>query len=228
MAFLPLIEILQLIEDEQLRTAVINFHQKHEQVMKEMPASTNYHHRYPGGYWDHVAEVCNNAVCMMQNLAMISDLEFTLDDVIVTAYFHDVDKAFYRYELDTEKPSSGQLKYAQDLNIAIEPTETKTTLSAKIDAAKAGRPLDPKDISYHKHKEGFDFDDAALVCKICAQHGIILSDASLAAVSQHHGGWSALMKANYKAKMSQLGTLIHCADLWSTFLQNGRSETVSS
>jgi hypothetical protein len=217
-------ELLDMIEDADQKKACLAFYAKYEALFNEMPASAYYHHSFVGGYGRHICEVMNNVVSLMTNIDMMEKVDFTLDDGIIGGFMHDADKLFYRYELDTEKPSDGQVKYAQGLGVVIEAHESKTSISAKIDAAKSGKPLDPLEIHYFKNKdEGYDFDDGAIVCRICYEHGIKLSESALAAICHHHGGWAPVLKSNGKAQICKLGVILHCADLWSSHLQNGRT-----
>jgi len=150
-------------------------------------------------------------------------LTFTNDDAICSAYVHDLDKLLYRYELDPEKPTPPQAKYAASLGIEEDLLETKSTISAKIDAAKNGTILDMSMVPRHTYrKDAMTFDDGAIVMKLCADHGLKLSEIALHAVCVHHGGFSALANdRGSRMQMKDLGVLIHAADLMSASVQRG-------
>jgi hypothetical protein len=212
-------ELFALIENENLRKKVEDFHLEHETLMKEMPASRSNHHCWIGGYYDHIHEVCNNVVEIVINLPL-SPWKFTLDDLIVAAYFHDVDKLFCRYVLDPDKPSPAQVRYATDLGIVIQDYDNKTSVSWKIDAKKEGRELDERRIPYFvKRTDVPAFVDTVMVAKICGDFGVDLSDMALHGITFHQGGWSSGIERDMN--MEQIAAVLHSADFLSAMAQNG-------
>ena len=215
----------QYLDPGQQKTAILDFHQNHVELMKTLPASVSDHHCYPGGYIDHILEVMNN---VMTNFPLVvADVgKFDLQDILIASYFHDVDKLFYRYEIDPEPPSQAQLNYAKSLNVPIhEGYESKTSISFKIDAAKQNRTYDLYQVPYFRYKAGtLPFDDGAIVTIVCARNGILLNDQVISAICCHHGSWAPLVKAaNTKFQIPPLGILLHVADLISARCQNGKS-----
>jgi hypothetical protein len=128
------------------------------------------------------------------------------------AFLHDVDK-LERYEIDPEKPTAAQAKYAADLGIKLTPEDSKSTVSVKIDNCK--NKLDAP-LRYFRYRPGIPpADEAARVVRISAAHGLLLDDEDVHAISCHHGGWS---DAGKRGSMSPVATLLHCADLMSANL----------
>jgi hypothetical protein len=203
------------------RKALETFHAKHQKALELMPASLHYHHQWAGGYQTHVLEVCNNALTIHEHVP-IPLAKYTLDDLIVAAYFHDVDKLFYRFALDRDPPTPKQVEYAKALGITISPNECKTSISKKIELKRAGQPINESEMPFFVYRTDVpSFTPAAMVCRICYENGIPLSDQALHAIQWHEGGWSPGM--NSHVKLESLAALIHAADLLSAFGQNGQT-----
>lgn len=214
---------LLMIKDDAAREAYVNFHCAQRDRYLTEPASIRAHHNWPGGYSTHIWEVVRNLRLHLSVVQLPVPVSFTGDDAIIAAYIHDLDKLLYRYELDPEKPSPAQQKYARDLGIADDPLETKSTISAKIDAIKTGVALDHARIPRHRYREdALSFEDGAIVMKLCCDHGLPVSLPALHAVCVHHGGFSALAADKRgRMQMSDLGVLLHSADLLSASAQKG-------
>ena len=217
-----------LAEGEQ-KTRILEFHDENLPAFKIFPAAQKFHHCYPGGYYDHVLEVMNNTLTIFP-LVVLDVGKFDLEDVLVAAYFHDIDKACsldpgksFRYELDNEAPTYKQVDYAKELGISISDCESKTSISYKIDKVKAGEPIDEYAVPYFRYrKERSPMDDGAIVASICAHNGILLNNKVLSAICTHHGSFSPLV-AMLKVQITPLGILLHTADYISSHAQNGRS-----
>jgi len=217
--------LVDYLEDGDQKSKILNFHNRYLEDMKFYPGAARHHHSYTGGYYDHVLEVMNNCLTILP--LVVKDLvEFSSRDALTAAYFHDIDKIFYRYVLDDEAPTNAQLNYARDLGVDINTEfESKTSISFKIDAVKEGKKFDEYDIPYFKRKQDvLPFEDSGIVAMICARNGILLNDQVLSALACHHGGWSPLIRhsPNY-VNPSPLGILLHTADLISASCQGGRS-----
>lgn len=217
--------IFQLLSPE-LKDKLVSFHKAHEELMRETPASLKRHHCWPGGYYDHVLEVCNNALTLDGSIPL-PKRNYTIDDLVVASYVHDLDKLFCRYDWDHDKPTSAQLSYAQSLGIKTNSRENKTSLSWKIEAVKSGRGVDEKEVPYFHFRKGtISCVASTKVCQLCAQHGIVLSDQALHAVTYHEGGWSQGM--DQYTVLQPLAAIIHAADLLSVYGQNGHVCPVSA
>jgi hypothetical protein len=207
-------------EDYEYREELFAFHEGNLEAMLHFPASSNHHHRYVGGYYDHLREVLVNVITL--HPLVVKEPVFTLSSAIVAAYFHDVDKITHRYEFDAELPTQPQLDYAKGLGIKIDDYESKTSISKKIDLTLAKEPIDEKEIPRFKHrKERLQFDDSAIVAMVAARAEIFLDDEQLSAIALAHGGWSALIAYDKKIQMTPMASFLHACDLLSSHCQDG-------
>lgn len=214
-------QALEKLSDE-VRGAYLDFHEEHVDKFLLYPAAISHHHNYPGGYAVHVAEVMDNLGRICKGL-LLPDLKCTKDDLIISAYIHDLDKLLYRYEIEEAvAPSDKQRDYAARLGIVNPEQFTAKTISLAIDAAIAKQPIpyDKANVPTFKHAEGLEFEDGAIVMYLCSEYKLPVSLAALHAVCVHHGGWSELVKGRPKTKMSELGVLLHTADLISAKVQH--------
>jgi hypothetical protein len=228
----PLYQILKhYLSDGEYKDRIIDFHHRNIEALQIFPASRSNHHCYPGGYYDHILEVANNVQTILP-LCVLDEGRFTVDDVFVATYFHDIDKACsyefgqsFRYVFDTEPATTKQIHYARELGVKIEADETKTSISYKIDAAKNEEPIDPFKVPrFIARPNRLAVDDGAIVASICAHNGITLNEQVLSAICLHHGGWAPLiMGTKHSVPISALGVLLHTADFISSHCQNGRS-----
>jgi hypothetical protein len=213
------------------KSRTLAFHDTNLEAIRTFPASVSKHHRYPGGYYDHVLEVMNNTLTLF-HLVVLDVGKFDMTDALEAAYWHDIDKAVsfelgksYRYEFDPEPPTAKQLEYARNLGCDIEPWESKTSISSKIDAAKEGRTLEQREIAYFRYREDVvPVDDGAIVASIAARAGVFFSLPVLSAICTHHGSWSPIVMYSPKFnKPIPLGVLLHAADYMSSACQDGRT-----
>lgn len=225
----PLLDILESLEDDSWRVAYTEFHKNHLEDMKMYPASKNRHHCWVGGYLDHVTEVVNNIIILLNNIPVFTSRTFTRDDAIAAAYIHDLDKLFERYDIDPEPPTYGQTRAAEDLGIKPSENDNKTSISWKIDTCKkTGEDPDERAAPFFKYRQShLYYEDSGIVAFLCSEHGLPLNREILSAVSFHHGGWSPYARYN-KGDLSALSTLLHSADILSVNCQNvpGTSESL--
>ncbi len=215
-------KILEEIPEESIRTAYLAFHDKYRELALVTPGSVRTHHAWPGGYAVHIYEVMTNIRTTGPLLRLPKPPGFTKTDSICASYIHDGDKLVYRYELDDEPPSWAQTKLAGELGLQWAEGTSKSALSDMIDASKKGAPLDPARVRRHRYREdALDFDDSAIVMKICHDHGLELSHVALHAICLHHGGWAYLARGDNKARPTCLAVLLHAADLLSARVQLG-------
>ena len=192
-------ELLKNIEDYPKCLALTKYYEKEISIF---PASIKWHHTEQGGYIRHVYEVMQYVI------------QLGYPQLVRLAFLHDVDK-LERYQIDTEKPTGPQLKYAQSLGILIEPIDSKTSVSVKINNAK-NNLNDP--IQYFTYREVPAMDEAANVMRICSNFDIKFNLEDVHCLCCHHGGWS---HAGQRGGLSPLATILHCADLMSTNI-NGK------
>ena len=214
---------LERIDDAGVQAAYLKFHAEHREAFLDTPASIAMHHAYPGGYSVHLAELAINMRVLAGGIPL-PEINYTRDDAITSVYVHDLDKLLYRYERDTEPPTYPQKKKAQDMGIRILSSDTKSTISAKIDAQLNGKQIEEARLSRHKYrKAALAFEDGAIVSALCHEHGLPLSLMALHAVCVHHGGWAPLAQQK-NVEIQPLGALLHAADLISSQVQRGDVE----
>jgi hypothetical protein len=183
--------------------------EKYFDELRDFPAAIKHHHVEKGGYSRHIYEVVSFAKIIFNNVAVsLGTFDFTLESLIKVAFLHDIDK-LERYEFSSEDPTPAQVNYARSLCITIESYDTKSTLSTKIDNKKNKKNTP---LQYFKYRDGIPpADESARVMRICQDIGVSLTDEEMSAVCCHHGGWSAAAANG----MTQMATLLHCADLMS-------------
>ncbi len=90
-------QMLEMI-DEPNRSACSRILADNRRLFQAVQGSTNNHQNWPGGYFDHVQEVMNIAVILYERLNSIRPLPFSLSDLLLVVYLHDVEKP-WKYEL---------------------------------------------------------------------------------------------------------------------------------
>jgi hypothetical protein len=213
------------------RDRTLAFHDANLEALRFFPASASKHHCYLGGYYDHILEVMNNSLTLF-HLVVLDVGKFDMTDALEAAYWHDIDKACSfehgkssRYELDQEAPTEKQIDYAERLGCKVEEYDSKTSISDKIDAAKEGRILDPREIAYFRYRpDTVPVDDGAIVASIAGRAGIFFSFHVLSAICTHHGSWAPIVMFDQRRnRPTPLGVLLHAADYMSTACQNGKT-----
>lgn len=63
-------------------------------IFTSAPGSSTKHQAWPGGYLDHVRETINLGVVLHESLGSLRPLPFSLSDVALTLWLHDVEKPF--------------------------------------------------------------------------------------------------------------------------------------
>ena len=102
--------LFQLIEDKGLQGNLLKMHKKHLLLMQTRPAAVKQHHWWAGGYLEHVQEVMNYAAMIVQGMGSLEEeFKVSLDDVLLCAYVHDLDK-LERYEHNTKNWPKGPFK----------------------------------------------------------------------------------------------------------------------
>ena len=90
-------QMLEMI-DEPNRTACSRIFADNRKLFQAVQGSTNNHQNWPGGYFDHVQEIMNIAAVLYERLDSIRPLPFSLSDLLIVVYLHDVEKP-WKYEL---------------------------------------------------------------------------------------------------------------------------------
>lgn len=90
-------ELLDLI-DEPNGSACKHILSDNRKLFQTVQGSTNNHQNWPGGYFDHVQEIMNIAAILYDRLSSVRPLPFSLSDLLLVVYLHDVEKP-WKYEL---------------------------------------------------------------------------------------------------------------------------------
>ena len=68
----------------------------HTDALLCAPGSGHNHQAWPGGYLDHLDEVCGAAGALHDAMSALRPLPFTVDDALLVLFLHDVEKVFKR------------------------------------------------------------------------------------------------------------------------------------
>jgi hypothetical protein len=90
-------EMLEMV-DEPNRLACQRLLADNRHLFWTARGSTYNHQAWAGGYIDHVQEIMNLAVQLYAQLNAIRPLPFSLSDILIVTYLHDVEKP-WKYEL---------------------------------------------------------------------------------------------------------------------------------
>jgi len=102
-------EMIGMISEPN-RSACSRILADNRKLFKTVQGSTNNHQNWPGGYFDHVQEVMNIAVVLYERLNLIRPLPFSLSDLLLVVYLHDIEKP-WKYELHND----GQLHHKSSM-----------------------------------------------------------------------------------------------------------------
>lgn len=96
LAYYPIEQLLKLIDTPNTepcrRLYVDNLF-----LFSQVQGSTNNHQAWQGGYHDHVQEVMNIAYQLFWTLNNCRPLQFTLSDLLLVVFLHDIEKP-WKYE----------------------------------------------------------------------------------------------------------------------------------
>lgn len=84
--------------DEPNRSACARLVADNRKLFQTVQGSTNNHQAWPGGYFDHVQEIMNIAILLYRTLKRARPLPFSLSDLLLVVFLHDVEKP-WKYEL---------------------------------------------------------------------------------------------------------------------------------
>ncbi len=91
-------EMLEFV-DEPNRTGCIQLLADNRKLFQTVQGSTHNHQNWTGGYFDHVQEIMNISVVLYNLLNSKRPLSFSLSDLLLVVYLHDVEKP-WKYEFD--------------------------------------------------------------------------------------------------------------------------------
>ncbi|MEX0596611.1 MAG: hypothetical protein WD512_08925, partial [Candidatus Paceibacterota bacterium] len=90
-------QMLEMIEEPN-RKACKNILVDNLELFQTVQGGAHNHHTWVGGYYDHIKEVMNIGIVLYQQLNSFRPLPFTLSDLLLVLYLHDIEKP-WRYEL---------------------------------------------------------------------------------------------------------------------------------
>jgi hypothetical protein len=93
--------MLEMIEEPN-RTACKNILADNLELFQAVQGGAHNHHTWVGGYYDHVREVMNIAIVLYTTLNSLRPLPFSLSDLLLVLYLHDIEKP-WRYDLTDGK-----------------------------------------------------------------------------------------------------------------------------
>lgn len=87
-------------------------------LFKKAYGSTHNHQNWPGGYYDHITEVTNQAVYRYRTNPRL--LPFSLSDALLVSFLHDIEKP-WKYEIgpDGELRHNSSFKTGEDQHIFV-------------------------------------------------------------------------------------------------------------
>ena len=93
-------QLLKMIEEPN-GSACYRILLDYQRLFQVVQGSTNNHQAWVGGYFDHVQEVMNIAVVLYKQLNSLRSLPFSLSDLLLVVYLHDIEKP-WKYELHAD------------------------------------------------------------------------------------------------------------------------------
>jgi hypothetical protein len=102
-------EMLKLV-DKPNSVPCFRLLKKNRKLFQTVQGSTNNHQAWPGGYFDHIQEIMNIALILYERLNSVRPLPFSLSDLLLVVYLHDVEKP-WKYELGPD----GQLQHVPSM-----------------------------------------------------------------------------------------------------------------
>ncbi len=96
---LSILSMLNLI-DEPNRSGCVKLYQENIELFKKSHGSVHNHQAWNGGYYDHIEEVMNFGAQLFSIAEKTKrDLDFTLSDVLLVMFLHDLEKP-WKYEIN--------------------------------------------------------------------------------------------------------------------------------
>ena len=95
--------------DEPNRTICLRILEDNRVLFQTVQGSSHNHQAWSGGYFDHIQDVMNIGSVLYGQLNLIRPLPFTLSDVLLVLFLHDIEKP-WKYEI-----TDGTLRIKSDL-----------------------------------------------------------------------------------------------------------------
>jgi 23S rRNA maturation-related 3'-5' exoribonuclease YhaM len=104
------IDQLIMLIDQPYQNSCRRILDDNNRLFCKVQGSTNNHQAWVGGYFDHVHEIMNIAVVLYESLNSRRPLPFSLSDLLLVVYLHDIEKP-WKYELRAD----GELHHRQGM-----------------------------------------------------------------------------------------------------------------
>ena len=93
MNYQPLTQLINLIEGPN-KDACLAILEDNKERFETAPGSLTKHHAWPGGYIHHLEEAINLGCEFYNTMNSIRILDFTISDVVLVLFLHDLEKPF--------------------------------------------------------------------------------------------------------------------------------------
>jgi len=93
MNYLNLSHLIDLIEEPN-RSACLGIFNDNKKRFEDSPGSLTKHQAWPGGYIHHLEEVMNFGHDLFNFMNSQRELDFSLSDIILVLFLHDLEKPF--------------------------------------------------------------------------------------------------------------------------------------
>lgn len=95
--YLTIDEMINMI-DSPNKYACWRIMDDNRKLFQTAQGSSNNHQAWLGGYFDHVQEIMNIGIVLFDQLNALRPLPFSLSDVLLVVFLHDIEKP-WKYEL---------------------------------------------------------------------------------------------------------------------------------
>jgi 23S rRNA maturation-related 3'-5' exoribonuclease YhaM len=99
------------VREEKYKDPLVKMHKTCKNHYVSVPASCKRHHKWAGGYLDHIFEVMELSLRFFKviTVELKTNVDFTYDDVVLVSYIHDINKITrYEHTSDDWKIKRGQ------------------------------------------------------------------------------------------------------------------------
>lgn len=100
--YFTMTDLLEMIDEPQ-RSICMKILGDHRGLFGTVQGSSHNHQAWVGGYLDHITEAMNIGLVLYNQLNLLRPLQFTLSDVLLVIFLHDIEKP-WKYELIDGKP----------------------------------------------------------------------------------------------------------------------------